>query len=549
SMMGSTGLLVLDSLTFGAQLPDTSTGRFPDGSSFIRTFPSPTPGAANELPFSSLYINEFMASNSTGITDESGAFEDWIEIYNDGDDPVDIGGMYITDDLTNPTMWQIPATNPTLTTIPAKGFLVLWADKDVADGVLHVDIKLGAGGEQIGLVQVIGLDTGFVDSLTFGAQIDNVSEGRDPDGSSTFRKYYAPTPGAPNIVSFITGIYINEVLPVNTTSGTDNIGENDPWIEIYNSKDEPVNIGGLFLSDDSNNPTLWQIPDSLPGETTIPPKSFITLWADGQTSQGVLHLPAILDAGGGDIFLSEVIGPDTETTDSMSYPGLGSDVSYGRYPDGSSQFKSFSAPTTGGANVLPFITDVYINEFLAGNSVTNTDEAGEYDDWIELYNGGSSPVDVGGLFITDNLADANPYQIPTTDPSVTTIPPNGFLLLWADRQMSQGVLHVDIKLSGGGEQIGLIQINGDSTHFVDSLTFGPQFDDISRGRNGDGGPDFVSFSSPTPDAPNDYITPVAPFINDIYINEFMASNTVTLADSAGDYDDWIELYNAGTDSV
>ncbi|MCB0841337.1 MAG: lamin tail domain-containing protein, partial [Bacteroidetes bacterium] len=234
SVMGNSGLLVLDSLTFGEQFADTSTGRFPDGSSFFRTFPSPTPGAANELPFSSLYINEFLASNSTGITDESGAFEDWIEIYNDGDDPVDIGGMYITDDLTNPAMWQIPATDPNLTTIPAKGFLILWADKNTAEGVLHVDIKLGASGEQIGLAQVIGVDTGFVDSLTFGAQITDVSEGRDPDGSSTFRKFYVPTPGAPNIISFISGIYINEVLPANTTSGTDNNGENDPWIEIYN---------------------------------------------------------------------------------------------------------------------------------------------------------------------------------------------------------------------------------------------------------------------------------------------------------------------------
>ncbi|MCB0841336.1 MAG: lamin tail domain-containing protein, partial [Bacteroidetes bacterium] len=317
----------------------------------------------------------------------------------------------------------------------------------------------------------------------------------------------------------------------------------------YNSKDEPVNIGGLFLSDDSNNPTLWQIPDSLPGETTIPPKSFITLWADGQTSQGVLHFPAILNAGGGDIFLSEAIGPDIETTDSVSYPGLGSDVSYGRYPDGSSQFKSFSPPTNGSANILPFITGVYINEFLAGNSITNTDEAGEYDDWIELYNAGSSPVDVGGLFITDNLADANPYQIPTTDPLLTTIPPNGFLLLWADRQMSQGVLHVDIKLSGGGEQIGLIQINGDSTLFIDSLTFGPQVDDISRGRNGDGAPDFVSFTTPTPNATNETVTQTVPFVNNIFINEFMASNTVTIADPAGSYDDWIELYNAGSDPV
>ncbi|MCB0841517.1 MAG: lamin tail domain-containing protein, partial [Bacteroidetes bacterium] len=211
-------------------------------------------------------------------------------------------------------------------------------------------------------------------------------------------------------------------------------------------------------------------------------------------------------------------------------------------------------PTPNATNVAPivygpYVNNIFINEFMASNTNTLADSAGDFDDWIELYNAGTDSVDVGGLYITDDLADPTLYQIPATDPSLTTIPPNGFLLLWADSEVAQGVLHVDLKLGAGGEQIGLVQINGDSTHFVDSLTFGPQMDDTSSGRTIDGGPLFTTFPVPTPNATN--VAPIVygPYVNNIFINEFMASNTVTLADSAGDFDDWIELYNAGGDSV
>ena len=44
-----------------------------------------------------LIINEFLASNDSCCTDESNDYDDWVEIYNDTSDPIDIGGMYFTD--------------------------------------------------------------------------------------------------------------------------------------------------------------------------------------------------------------------------------------------------------------------------------------------------------------------------------------------------------------------------------------------------------------------------------------------------------------------
>ncbi|EAR01118.1 putative secreted protein [Maribacter sp. HTCC2170] len=503
SIDSSTGIQTIDSYTFGPQADDISEGRFSDGENNFVTFDNPTPGAPNEIGFlSGIYINEFIAGNETGIVDEAGEFEDWIEIYNSNDTPVDIGGLYITDDLTNPLLFKIPTDNPTATTIPAGGFIILWADNEPLEGTLHVGLKLGKSGEDIGLTQIIGVEQQFIDSLTYGAQSDDVSYGREPDGGSTFSFYFQPTPGSSNIIPFVAGLSINEVLAINSTSITDPNGENDPWVEVYNLNENAVDIGGLYVSNDASNPSLWQIPDTNPSLTTIPAGGFITLWADNQTSQGELHLPFTLSSGGGTIVISDIIGTDMSTVDSMTYAAQTNDISFGRYPDASEQFKSFSAPTPNNNNILPLVTNVFINEYMASNAITISDEAGEFDDWIELYNAGTTAVDVGGLFIVDDLTEADPYQIPTTSPSETTIPPGGFLLLWADKQESQGVLHVGVKLSGGGEQIGLLQINGNDNTFIDSLIYTAQTEDISEGRSFDGGPTFVNFTSPTPNASN-----------------------------------------------
>ena len=503
SVQGATELETIDSYVFGPQVTDISTGRYADGEDNYVTFDNPTPGAPNELGFlSGIYINEFMASNANGITDEAGEFEDWIEIYNSNTIPVNIGGLYVTDDLTNPLLYQIPTDDPDATTIPAGGFMILWADQEPLEGILHVNFKLSSGGESIGITQIIGSEQEFIDSLTYTSQTADVSTGREPDGGDTIRTFFQPTPGASNIVPFVSGLSINEVLTTNTTSITDSNGENDPWIEIYNLNADPVDIGGLYVSNNAADPSLWQIPTTNATITTIPAAGFITLWADNQTEQGELHLPFTLSNSGGSLIISDIIGPDISTIDTMIYTTQIANVSFGRYPDASPQYKPFIDPTPNDNNVLPLVTNVFINEFLAGNNVTNTDEFGDYEDWIELYNAGTTAVDVGGLFMVDDLEEPNPFQIPTTSPSETTIPAGGFLLLWCDNQPTQGILHMNIKLSGGGEQIGLLQINGSDRHFVDSLTYLAQIDDVSEGRETDGEEPFVTFNVPTPNASN-----------------------------------------------
>ncbi|MFD1144614.1 lamin tail domain-containing protein [Larkinella insperata] len=454
-----------------------------------------------------LFINEFMASN-TKKPDENGEFDDWIEIYNSNAQPIDIGGLYITDALNNLTQWRIPTTNPALTTIPAKGYLLLWADGQPAQGPLHVNIKLSKGGEAIGLSQLVGSTPTLIDSYTFGAQKDDVSMGRLPDGASTFKEFFVPTPGSKNVIPFRANLLINEFLAVNQSSITDEAGEHDGWIEVYNNNTEAVDIGGMYLSNTYSNPTLSKIPATNPAQTTIPAKGFLTLWADGQPAQGVLHLGFTLNNSGGQLALTDIIGPDVSFSDSVSYGAQTANVSRGRFPDAAKQGRFFASPTPGAANLLPPLSNLYINEFMASNSKT-PDEFGEFDDWIEIYNGGTEAVDLGGLYVTDDLTNPAKFQIPTTNPAQTTVPPKGFLLLWADDQATQGVRHVGLKLSAGGEQIGLYQPNGTGVILLDSYTFGAQTTDVSSGRQQDGGPNFVTFTSPTPGVSNVNQPPIA----------------------------------------
>ena len=144
-----------------------------------------------------LVINEFMASNSNSEADPQGQNSDWIEIYNKSSNPINIGGIYLTDDLSVPTKWQFPSP----TVIQAGGYLVIWADEDTDDTGLHANFKLDADGEEIGLFESDGITP--IDSITFPAQTTDISYGRYPDGSDTWRFFGVPSPGQANEAGFI----------------------------------------------------------------------------------------------------------------------------------------------------------------------------------------------------------------------------------------------------------------------------------------------------------------------------------------------------------
>jgi Lamin Tail Domain len=145
-----------------------------------------------------LYLNEIMANNISCCPDQDGdreEFDDWVEIYNAGSVPVDIGGMYLSQDKNEPLGYQIPKTNSAQTTIPPGGFILLWADGNPEQGVLHLKFKLDQMGEYIGLFYEDGRK---IDEVKFERQTENVSFGRRADGTGAWQEFTQPTPGKSN---------------------------------------------------------------------------------------------------------------------------------------------------------------------------------------------------------------------------------------------------------------------------------------------------------------------------------------------------------------
>lgn len=131
-------------------------------------------------------INEVMAG--------PGGTDDWIELVNTNDRPVDLSGMHLSDDPDEPRRWKFPAG----TVLHAGGFLLVRADGGTGTGSgLHAGFRLSASGETVLLVDADARGNLILDATTFDAQKDGASWGRLPDGSGVFQSL-APTPGKRN---------------------------------------------------------------------------------------------------------------------------------------------------------------------------------------------------------------------------------------------------------------------------------------------------------------------------------------------------------------
>lgn len=151
-----------------------------------------------------ILINEFCTSNSM-IMDEFGEFNDWIEIVNMEDHPVNLAGFCFTDDEKLPDKWMIPLYSATETTIPSKGYKVFWADGHPEQGALHVDFKLSSLGGYIGISQIYQGQTVILDQISYTQQTTNSSYGRYKDGTERWFTFSVITPGVSNELDIATG--------------------------------------------------------------------------------------------------------------------------------------------------------------------------------------------------------------------------------------------------------------------------------------------------------------------------------------------------------
>lgn len=179
-------------------------------------------------------INELVSYNFTGATDASGAHEDWIELFNNTATPLNLHGLYITDDITNHYKCALPNV-----VIPAFSFAVVWCDEDVGAATeIHANFKLSSGGEIILLCNSSGT---VLDSVAYAIIPTDQSYGRCPNGFGPFIIYTSPSCNSWNICPGDVGeesdesgvvVYPN---PVSEVLNVVKFGESDVSYELVSS--------------------------------------------------------------------------------------------------------------------------------------------------------------------------------------------------------------------------------------------------------------------------------------------------------------------------
>ena len=259
--------LDVDVVTYGLQVTDYSLGRQTDGVG-AWGLTRPTPGRTNApaalSPASALKINEWMADPKSG--------DDWFEIYNPGTNPVSIG-LIGFNKSTLATGAYLLTNNSFLGAGPEAGYLRLWAAGGfpLAFPVGAVNFKLGKTGDTISMW---GTNSLLIDQVTFGAQSQDVSQGRLPDGGAAvvnFTNFFnfsvnTFSPGKPNFLIY-TNIVISELL-----AHTDPPMEDA--LEFQNVGNTSVDISGWWLSNNELNPKKVLVPPGPP----IPPGGFRVLY-------------------------------------------------------------------------------------------------------------------------------------------------------------------------------------------------------------------------------------------------------------------------------
>ncbi len=318
------------------------------------------------------------------------------------------------------------------------------------------------------------------------------------------------TPGSSNSVRTILSpfppLWINELQADNLTGITNSGGQRTAWLELYNPSTNTVSLTNLYLTGAYTNLTAWSFPTG----AVINPGQFKVIFADGQTNLSTInepHTSFALPSGAGSVALSWIANAQTQVLDYVDYTNLTPNRSYGSFPDGQSFDRQEFAYATPGRtnNNTSAPLSVVINEWMAANTHTLPNPlSGKFSDWFELYNYGTNVANLAGYYLTDNLTNRFQFQIPAG----YTIPPHGFLLVWADGRNTNGTadLHATFKLDKAGEGLGLFGGDGNP---VDYLSYGPQTDDVSQGRFPDGANAFY-FMPPATPRTNNVIPNTAP---------------------------------------
>ncbi|HAQ59322.1 MAG TPA: hypothetical protein DCR63_02325, partial [Microbacterium sp.] len=469
----------------------TTWGVYDDGKWALTS--EPTKGAANAFPepeptptatldpepeASDVLVNEIYYDDVSGYTDR-------IELFNRGDEAVDLTGWRVADDKRT-EFGELAAG----TTIPAGGFLMLVKDTDFPFGLGKKD--------EVVLYNASGAE---IDAYAYDSTPPLAIWARCPDGMDAWAPATVATPGAANDCGAIVepgSIVINEIDSQPADA-----------VEFYNPGTEALDISGYEIRDNSDD-HRWQFPAGTSiggGEYLVVDET--TSGLSGGTS--TLFTAAVGIGSADRIRLYdaalELIDDSEPWSAHAAIDGDPAAATLARCPDGAGPFV-LAYPTPGAANscVLP---DVRINEIESNGDAT---------DWIEIINMGSTTVDLSGWSVMDS--DPVGHAAETTSlPSGTTLAPGALFVFDQPTNFVFGL--------GGGDTATLR--NAQDVTVAEYVY--PAHATGVWARCADGTGDFVDLGVSTKGLPNACGNPVR-------INE--------VESDGGDPGDWVELINPTT---
>ena len=283
--------------------------------------------------------------------------------------------------------------------------------------------------------------------------------------------------------SSVFPVAINEIFARGTPTA-EGFDPASDWVELHNQGATTVDLSDLSLSDEASFGRKFVFPRG----TTIPANGFHVVFCQPGAPVSSTNTGFALRATGGALFLFNTSSSNTELIDAIRYGLQTRGYSIGRFPDGSGAW-DLGLVTPDSANKpapMGTISLLRINEWM-------TDPTSGKD-WFEVFNSGPLPVALGGLFLTDDLA--NKVQSPVRPLSFIGVGPDAFIKIIADGILEAGADHVLFSLSKSGEQLGIFSPSGE---LIDGLGFGIQSTGVSQGRFPDGSPNLFSFpTTPTP---------------------------------------------------
>ena len=518
-------LQAVEELEVPALIKDVSYARHTDGS--FGYCSEPTPGAANTTPIENalpeptaepvyepvtgIEINEISPRNtllSCGGCDSC----DWVELYNTTDKDISLTGFTLCDDPSDFDDANLDGV------LHAGEYLVVYCCKDgCATKESHLCVRLGVSryGDELYLYDAHGNEIAKVTVPAIPEK--DMTYARRDDGTYGYCK--TGTPGARNTEEITDEppveatpeptdqdekedptlnakrpetVRISEVLAKNVYSITDRDGDHSDWVELYNASDRDVSLNGYYLSDNPNNLIKWAFPEN----TAIAAGGYLLVFLSGKTDvEGELHAGFSLGEGE-TLFL---YCHTDKTLDWVTVPQLKDNVSIGLDADNTQVYYRQPTPLAPNghaekdAEAIGFFQPdgVYISEVCAIH-----DRGSSENDWIELYNGGSSAVSLDGWYLSDSANDLNKYRI-----SSLSINAGAYAVVEAKgSDFQRGANVATFGIDPNGEALFLSDPNG---NVYDMFETGMQRNGMSSGRiEGDADTRRVFFTKKTKGSEN-----------------------------------------------